>query len=61
MEAGIGRDRVKPADHDAYAQSHGVPAGRWDAIGAAWQSRMIDDWRVGVKIGQALEAAKKRR
>jgi len=51
---------VKPADHDAYAQSHGVPAG-WDAIGAAWQSRMIGDWRVGVKIGEALEAAKKRR
>ena len=61
VEAGIGRDRVAPADQDAYAQDHGVPAGRWSAIHGAWQARMMGDWRVGVKIGEALEAAKKRR
>ena len=61
VEVGIGRDRVAPAEHDTYAQTHGVPAGRWAEIGAAWQARMMGDWRVGVKIGEALEAAKKHR
>jgi hypothetical protein len=61
VEVGIGRDRVAPADHDAYAQGYGVPAGRWAAVGAAWQSRMTADWRVGVKIGEALELARKNR
>ena len=61
VEVGVGRDRVAPADHDAYAQGYGVPAGRWAAVGAAWQARMRADWRVGVKIGEALEAAQKKR
>jgi hypothetical protein len=61
VETGIARDRVAPADYDAYAQGHGVPAGRWAAVGAAWQARMMADWRVGIKIGEALEAAKKQR
>ena len=61
VEVGIGRDRVAPADHDAYAQDYGVPAGRWAAVGAAWQARSRTDWRVGAKIGEALEAARKKR
>ena len=61
VEVGIGRDRVAPADHDASAQGYGVPAGRWAAAGAAWHARMRADWRVGVKIGEALEAAQKKR
>jgi hypothetical protein len=31
VEAGLVRDRVHPADHDAYAQRLGVPAGQWQA------------------------------
>ena len=62
VEVGTARERVPPADYDAYAQGHGVPAGRWEAVNAAWQARMMGDWRVGAaKIGEALEAAKKRR
>ena len=61
VEVGIGRDRVAPADHDAYAQGYGVTAGRWAAVGAAWQARTTSDWRVGIKIGEALEAARKKR
>jgi hypothetical protein len=61
VEVGIGHDRVAPADHDAYAQGYGVPAGRWAAVGAAWQARTRSDWRVGAKIGEALEAARKKR
>jgi hypothetical protein len=61
VEVGVGRDRVAPADHDAYAQRYGVPAGRWAAVGAAWHARMRADWRVGAKIGEALEAARKKR
>ncbi len=61
VEVAIGRDRVPPADHDAYAQRYGVPSGRWPAVGAAWHARMRADWRVGAKIGEALEAAQKKR
>ncbi len=61
VEIGVGRDRVPPADYDAYAQRHGVPAGRWAAIDAAWKARMTSDWRIGAQMGEALEAARKRR
>ena len=61
VEVGTARDRVPPADYDAYAQRYGVPAGRWEAVNAGWQGRMMGDWRVGAKIGEALEAAKKQR
>jgi hypothetical protein len=61
VEAGVARDRVAPADLDAYAQRHGVPAGRWPAVSAAWQARMMSDWRVGARMGEAVEAAKRRR
>jgi len=60
VEAGTARERVPPAEYDAYAQTHGVPAGRWAAVSTAWQARMTSDWRVGAKMGEALEAAKKR-
>ena len=61
IQAGHSRDRVAPADYDAYAQRHGVPPGRWAAVDAAWRARMMSDWRVGAQIGAAIEAARKRR
>lgn len=61
VEVGTARDRVPPAKYDEYAQAHGVPAGAWAAADAAWRARMTSDWRVGAKIGEALEAARKRR
>ena len=61
VEIGVGRDRVPPAGYDAYAQGHGVPAGRWAAVDAAWKARMTTDWRVGAAMGEALAAARKRR
>ena len=61
VEVGVGRDRVPPAGYDAYARRHGVPAGRWAAVDAAWQARMTTDWRVGAAMGEALAAARKRR
>ena len=61
ITAGIARARVAPADYDAHAVRHGAPPGRWSAIDAQWQSRMMSDWRVGAKMGEAVEAAKKRR
>jgi hypothetical protein len=51
--------RVPPAQHDAFAQQHGVPPGRWAAIDQAWNARAAQDWRVGAKIGEAREAAAK--
>lgn len=61
VEIGTGRDRVPPAKYDEYAQTHGVPAGAWAAADAGWRARMTSDWRVGAKMGEALEAARKSR
>jgi hypothetical protein len=55
------RDRVAPADHDAYAQRHGVPAGGWSDAQRAWQGRMMRDPRVGARFGSAYQAALKGR
>ena len=61
VEAGLERDRVRPADYDGYAQQHGVPAGAWAGAVAGWQKRMMTDWRLGAAYGEAYEAARKRR
>jgi hypothetical protein len=61
VEAGLVRDRIAPANHDAYAQQYGVAPGTWSAAAAAWQQHMRTDWRVGAAYGEAFEAATKRR
>jgi hypothetical protein len=61
VSAGLTRDRVKPADADAYAQGHGVPPGAWSAGEAAWKGRMIADWQIGARYGEAYVKALKGR
>jgi len=61
VEAGLVRDRVAPADYDEYAQRHGVPPGQWAGAQAAWQSRMVSDWTIGARFGEAYEAALKKK
>jgi hypothetical protein len=61
VEVGLQRDRVDPAEHDAYAAGKGVPPGRWAAASAAWQAAMRADWKVGAAFGEAFEAERKRR
>lgn len=61
VEAGLVRDRVAPADYDAYAQSHGVAPGAWAEARATWHSRMMSDWTIGARYGEAYEAALKRK
>ena len=61
VEAGLVRERVKPADHDAYAERHGVPAGAWPAARSGWQGRMMSDPRIGARFGGEYQAALKRR
>jgi hypothetical protein len=61
VEAGLVRDRVKPAEHDAYAQRLGVPPGTWAAAQRGWQQRMMRDPRVGARFGSEYQAAVKRR
>jgi hypothetical protein len=61
VEAGLVRDRVKPADHDAYAASRGIPAGEWQAVQSGWQQRMMRDPRLGARFGAEYQAALKRR
>jgi hypothetical protein len=59
VEAGIVRERIPPDGYDEYAQRHGVPAGGWAAAQSAWQARMMSDWTVGARFGEAYEAALK--
>lgn len=61
VEVGLQRDRVKPADHDAYAATKGVPPGTWAAASAAWQGAIRTDWRLGAAFGEAFTAERKRR
>ncbi len=61
VEVGLQKDRVKPAEHDGYAATKGVPMGTWAAASAAWQAAIRSDWRVGAAFGEAFEAERKRR
>ena len=53
--------RVKPADIDAFAGRHGVPAGSWQATESGWQARVRTDPRLGARFGPAFAQAMKRR
>ncbi len=61
VEVGTARDRVPPKDYDSYAETHGVPPGRWTAIDAQWKARMQSDWRIGAAMGEAVSAARKKK
>lgn len=61
ISAGLTKERVAPAGYDAYATSKGVMAGRWGAIDEAWKQRMMADWKLGAKYGEAYEAAMKQK
>ena len=61
VSAGLVRDRVKPAEADAYAARHGVASGTWRDAEAAWTAAMIGDPRIGARYGAAFEQARKRR
>jgi hypothetical protein len=60
VEAGLIRDRVAPAEYDAYASERfGVPAGGWSAAADGWQQRIRSDWKLGAAFGEAFEAARR--
>lgn len=60
VQVAITQARTSPGDYDAYAtEHHGIPAGRWTAIDAAWNARVRADWKIGAKFGEAYEAAQK--
>jgi len=61
VEAGLVKDRIAPANYDEYARRHGVPAGRWRHIQAAWHERTLADWTVGARFGEAYAAELKRK
>jgi len=61
IEVGLIKERVAPADYDAYAQRHGVASGTWAATSAAWQTKLRSDWRIGAKYGELFEAKQKGR
>ncbi|MDP2712675.1 MAG: hypothetical protein Q8O56_15795 [Solirubrobacteraceae bacterium] len=57
VSAGLARDAVPEADHDAYATRLGVPPGRWADASRAWQVRASSDWRTGARYGEAYQQA----
>jgi hypothetical protein len=59
VEAGLVRERIPPDRYDEYAQTHGVAPGGWAAAQSAWQARMMSDWTIGARFGEAYEAAVK--
>lgn len=60
VQVAIAQARTPPGEHDDYAtEHHGIPAGRWSAIDAAWNARVRADWKIGAKFGEAYEAAEK--
>jgi hypothetical protein len=60
VTVGLQTAGIPPAEYDAYAQTRGVPAGRWAAADAEWNRLMRSDWLAGARIGEALEAARRR-
>ena len=60
IDAALITARIPPQDYDSYAAAElEVPAGRWAAIRAQWQTRQLSDWMVGAAYGAAFEAAQK--
>ena len=64
VQVGLILDRVAPADADAYAARHGVPAGTWATVDAAWKARTMTaeyGTQFGVLFSERMKAAKKER
>jgi hypothetical protein len=40
IKAALSREPRAPADESAYAESQGVPAGRWQEVNATWEQRV---------------------
>lgn len=64
IQVGLILDRVTPADADAYAACHGVPAGTWATVDAAWKARTMTaehGTQFGALFSERMKAAKKER
>jgi len=61
VSVGLVKERIAPMAYDAFAQSKGVPAGRWAEIDKAWNARVASDWRLGALFGSEYEAAMKKK
>lgn len=49
------RDKVKAKGRGAYADAHGIPEGRWDAITAVWTKRSRTNRNLAIRMSQDLE------
>ncbi len=57
VQAAAVRQKVPRSGCDALAQAHGVPAGTWDAVNAAWTKRLQRTPSLAMRYGQAYRAA----
>lgn len=60
VQAAVVRERVAPRDHDALAQRHGVPVGRWPAVQSGWQARMKGNPGLAQRFGEVYQVAVRR-
>lgn len=49
------KQQIAPAAYDQFAQSQGVPAGKWAEIDRAWKERITFDWKLGALYGSEYE------
>jgi hypothetical protein len=64
IQVGLILDRVAPADADAYATRHGVPAGTWATVDGAWKARtMTAEYatQFGALFSERMKTTKKER
>ncbi len=64
IQVGLILDRVAPADADGYAVRHGVPAGDWATVDAAWKARTMTaeyGTQFGALFSERMKTAKKER
>jgi len=60
IQGGMAREKVKPKARHEHAAAHGVPAGTWDAISAAWMQRVSSNPAMALRFRDDLARASQR-
>jgi hypothetical protein len=59
VKAGLSRDSVPEDGQRAYAEEHGVPAGRWDVVNSTWEQRVQWNQLASTLYAKAMADASK--
>jgi hypothetical protein len=58
VKAALSRESVPEAQQSAYAESRGVPPGRWEAVNSTWEQRVKWNQLARGRYEKATEDAK---